>query len=400
MRVLQINTVSGTTSPGRICTDLARLLISEGHECMVAYGRKKVAKQFQDFSVKIGSDFDVMMHGLRTRIFDDTGFGSKKATTDFVDWLEDYDPDIIHLHNLHGYYLNIEVLFEYLNKANKPVIWTLHDCWSFTGHCAHFDFIECDKWKTSCFQCPEKRSYPASFLFDNSTKNYQRKKQLFTSLKDLTVITPSKWLGDLVKQSFLLKYPVEVIHNGIDLDRFKPRESNFRARYGVEEKIVLLGVASIWTQRKGLDTFFQLANNINDHFVIVLVGLNQDQIKKLPSNIIGIERTESIEELAEIYTAADVLVNPTVEDNFPTVNLEALACGTPVLTYQTGGSPESLDEFTGIIVEKNNYNQLLSVINEEEYIQLSSTDCIAKGEQYSKRTMLAEYMQVYGRRVC
>lgn len=344
MKVLMINSVCGIRSTGRICTDLAEVLEQQGHECKIAYGRETVPEKYQKYAVRIGSDLGVKIHALQSRIFDNTGFGSKKDTERFIEWVKEYNPDVIHLHNLHGYYINIEVLFNYLADANKPVIWTLHDCWSFTGHCAYFSYVGCDKWRTGCNNCIQKKSYPASKFFDRSCKNWLEKKELFTKVKKMTLVTPSKWLAGLVKESYMGKYPVEVIPNGIDLNVFKPTPSDFREKNGLVGKKIILGVASVWDKRKGFDDFIELSKIIDDNTKIVLVGLSKTQLKNLPQNILGIERTNSTKELAEIYTAADVLFNPTYEDNYPTVNLEAQACGTPVVTYRTGGSVESVPE--------------------------------------------------------
>lgn len=344
MKILQINSVCGIRSTGRICTDLADVLEQNGHECKIAYGREIVPEKYQKYAIRIGSDFDVKRHAIQSRFFDNTGFGSKHATVKFIEWVKEYDPDVIHLHNIHGYYINIEILFNYLANANKPVIWTLHDCWTFTGHCAYYSYVKCDKWKTGCFNCPQKRSYPLSILFDQSKQNWLKKKALFTSIKNMILVTPSKWLANEVKQSFLRKYPVNVIPNGIDLNVFKPTSSDFREKNGLVGKKIILGVASIWDKRKGLNDFFELSKILDDNYKIVLVGLSKNQMNDLPKNILAISRTNNVKELAEIYSSADVLFNPTYEDNYPTVNLEAQACGTPVITYRTGGSVESVPE--------------------------------------------------------
>ena len=344
MKILQINSVCGVGSTGRIATDLYKVSEEQGHQCKIAYGRG-TAPQGID-SIKIGSNLDNYMHVLKTRIFDKHGFGSVNATKKFIEEVKEYDPDVIHLHNIHGYYINIEILFNYLKEANKPVIWTLHDCWAFTGHCAYFDYVGCSKWKNGCNKCPQKEGYPTSKVFDNSKLNYEKKRELFTSVKNMTIVTPSKWLANLVKESFLGKYPVEVINNGIDLDIFKPTKSYFREQYGLEDKFIVLGVASVWEERKGLKYFVELSKELSDDYKIVVVGVTEKQKKELPNNILAITRTNNVKELAEIYTVADVFVNPTLEDNFPTTNLEALACGTPVISFNTGGSVESIDNKT------------------------------------------------------
>lgn len=356
MKVLQINSVCGIGSTGRIATDIHNILIEQGHESYIAYGRD--LQKNCDSSIKIGTKLDNYTHVVKSRILDMHGFGSIKATKQFIKEIDKINPDIIHLHNMHGYYINIEILFDYLKKVDKPLVWTLHDCWSFTGHCSHFDYIGCDKWQNECHDCPQKKSYPSSIIIDNSRNNYKIKKELFTGLNNLTIITPSKWLADLVKKSFLKVYPIKVINTGIDLDVFKPKESSFREVYNIKDKFIILGVATAWSRNKGLDCFIKLSQIIIESEVIVMVGLTEKQLKKLPRNIIGIARTNSVKELAEIYSTVDVFINPTLSDTFPTTNLEALACGTPVITFDTGGSPESIDESCGFIVEKGNLEEL------------------------------------------
>lgn len=386
MKVLQINSVCGIRSTGRICTDLAEVLEQNGHECKIAYGRETVPEKYQKYAVRIGSDFDVKLHALQSRIFDNAGFGSRRATEKFIEWVKEYDPDVIHLHNIHGYYINIEILFNYLAKVDKPIIWTLHDCWAYTGHCAYYSYVKCDKWKAGCYNCPQKKRYPSSLLLDASKKNWQKKKALFTSVKNMTLVTPSKWLANEVKQSFLSKYPVKVIPNGIDLNVFKPTPSNFREKNGLVGKKIILGVASIWDKRKGLDDFIKLSKILDDNYKIVLVGLSENQVNNLPKNILVISRTNNVLELAEIYTAADVFFNPTYEDNYPTVNLEAQACGTPVITYRTGGSVESVPEKN--IVEQGDFIKLT--------YRLEKTLEIAKNTAFNKNLLMKKYFGVYG----
>ncbi len=341
MKVLMINSVCGVGSTGRICTDIADMLLSQGHECKIAYGRGEVPEKYRDISVRIGSTFKVYCNVLKSRLFDNEGFNAVGATKKLVRWIKEYDPDVIHLHNIHGYYLNVKILFDYLKTSGKKIIWTLHDCWAFTGHCTHFQVPHCDKWRTECEKCIRVKDYPKA-LISHAKRNYKRKKQTFCGVPNLTIVTPSKWLAGVVEQSFLSEYQTVVINNGIDLSVFKPTESDFRERFGLTDKKIILGVASVWEKRKGFNDFLELAKLIDDSYRIVLVGVNDKQLKMLPSSVIGIKRTNNVKELAEIYTAADVLFNPTYEDNYPTVNLEAQACGTPVITYPTGGSVESV----------------------------------------------------------
>lgn len=392
MKVLMINSVCGIRSTGRICTDLAQTFEAQGHICKIAYGRETVPEKYRKYAVRIGSDTDVKLHGIYSRMFDRHGFGSRGATKKFIKWVKEFDPDVIHLHNLHGYYINIEVLFDYLKEAEKPVVWTLHDCWAFTGHCTNL--IGCDKWKTGCVKCTKFRNYPRSF-WDGSKRNFAKKKQLISAVENMTVITPSNWLAELTKQSFLGKFPVEVINNGIDVNIFKPTIGDFRNKYGLENKKIVLGVASAWSDSKGLCDFIKLADILDDNYKIVLVGLTEAQIKDIPDSIIGIAKTNSTTELAEIYTAADVFLNLTYNDNYPTVNLEAQACGTPVITYRTGGSPEALDESWGLIFAPGDISSvskaLMSMKNKAYYTE----KCIEHSRAFDKKRMCDNYIDLY-----
>jgi glycosyltransferase involved in cell wall biosynthesis len=274
-------------------------------------------------------------------------------------------------------------------------VWTLHDCWAFTGHCSYFDYVNCDKWGTGCFNCQQKHGYPKSILFDNSKRNYLKKKAAFIGVKDMTIVTPSQWLADLVKQSFLKEYEVKVINNGIDTSVFKPKDSDFKERNNLQDKKIILGVASVWSARKGLKDFIKLASEIKENYSIVLVGLD-DKNKDLPNNIVAIGKTNNVQELAEIYSAADVFVNTTYEDNFPTVNLEALACGTPVITYKTGGSVEAVTESCGLIVEQGNITTLKeSIENICENNLFNSEACVERSKNYNKTDRFKEYLQLY-----
>ena len=269
MKILMINSVCGIKSTGRICTDLAVELEKQGHEVKIAYGRENVPEQFQKYAIRIGSEWDVRFHGIKARLFDAMGLGSKEATQKFIDWVEEFNPDIIHLHNIHGYYINIEILFNYLKKCKKKIIWTLHDCWTFTGHCAYFDYYGCNKWESGCKGiCACKKDYPATLLLSRAEENYQIKKSLFTGINNLTIVTPSQWLASLVKKSFLSEYNVKVIHNGVNTDVFQPTPSEIKSIYSIGNKKIILGVASIWDRRKGLETFIELSKQIEDDYKI------------------------------------------------------------------------------------------------------------------------------------
>lgn len=383
MKVLMINSVCGVGSTGRICTDIADMLLSQGHECKIAYGRGEIPEEYRDISVRIGSTFKVYCNVLKSRLFDNEGFNAVGATKKLVRWIKEYDPDVIHLHNIHGYYLNVKILFDYLKTSGKKIIWTLHDCWAFTGHCTHFQVPYCDKWRTECEKCIRVKDYPKA-LISHAKRNYKRKKQTFCGVPNLTIVTPSKWLSGLVEQSFLSEYQTVVINNGIDLSVFKPTESDFRERFGLTDKKIILGVASVWEKRKGFNDFLELAKLIDDSYRIVLVGVNDKQLKMLPSSVIGIKRTNNVKELAEIYTAADVLFNPTYEDNYPTVNLEAQACGTPVITYPTGGSVESVPSENVV----NSVNEFYELLRSPKELVIAKTS-------FSKQEKYSDYVRLY-----
>lgn len=387
MKVLMINVVCGIRSTGRICTDLAAALEAQGHEVRIAYGRMNVPEQFQRYAHRIGSEADVAAHAVRTRLTDGCGFGSRHATERFVEWIRQYDPDVIHLHNIHGYYLNIDVLFSYLRSCGKRIIWTLHDCWAFTGHAAFCEAADCEKWRTGCSRCPKKSDYPKS-ITDRSERNWARKKQLFTGIANLELVTPSFWLAGLIRQSFLSEYPVSVIHNGIDTAVFRQTASNVKQRLGIADKKMVLGVAALWEPRKGLDDFLALAGILDEDYRVVLVGLSRKQLETLPPTVIGIERTDSVKELAELYSAADVFVNPTYEDNYPTTNLEAIACGTPVLSYDTGGSGESAALY-GDVVKKGELHLLAERIQGSLSFTRDASSLDASEE-------IAAYVRLYG----
>lgn len=359
-KLLIINVTANSGSTGRIAEEIGQTAISNGYDTYFAYGR--LARESKCKLIKIGKKLNVRLHGIESRLFDNHGFSSRIATKRFIKEIEKIKPDIINIHNLHGYYINVKILFEYLNKTNIPIVWTFHDCWPFTGHCSYFDRYNCTKWKTECHSCPNKHGYPSSLLLSRAKRNFNKKRKLFSNYKKTTIVTPSNWLSDITKQSFFKGKNIVTINNGTDLTTFKIVNGNKRHSLNLQNKKIVLGVASIWDKRKGFDDFIRLNELLSDDYKIILVGLNKKQIESLPENIIGIERTESVHELAELYSMADVFVNPTYSDNFPTTNIEALACGTPVITYKTGGSPEAIDEMTGIVVEQGNINKLKEAI--------------------------------------
>lgn len=363
--IFQINTFCNTRSTGKIAESLGITAIKHGWKSYIAYGRDACPSQSQ--MVKFGSEWEVKWHGIETRLFDRHGLASKHATRKLIECVENVQPDIIHLHNLHGYYLNYPILFDFLKKTGKPVVWTLHDCWSFTGHCPYFEFVRCEKWKTGCYSCPNKKGYPGSFFLDRSKSNYNDKRSYFTKVENMTLVPVSDWLAEYLKVSFLKKYPIRRIHNGINLTTFKFNDKRQETclKYGIsEKKYIVLGVANVWDERKGLLDFFKLREILPNNYAIILVGLSKNQISNLPSGIVGVQRTDSINDLANLYSAANVFFNPTWEDNFPTVNIEAMACETPVVSYRTGGCVEQITDETGFLIDQGCVSDAAKMITE------------------------------------
>lgn len=408
MKVLLINTVCGSGSVGKITADIYHTLKETGEDGIILYGRGEAPAQVH--AVKVGKKSDFYRHVLLGVVTGRGGFGSKKITEKIIEKIREEQPDVIHLHNIHGFYIQVEMLFSYLKKADIPVVWTLHDCWSFTGHCAYFDYAECDQWREGCGGCSQHRQvYPYS-LPDYSKKAYERKKKAFQGVKHLTIVTPSYWLANLVGQSMLSEYPVKVIPNGIELGNFNENADGaaFRRKYGIQNKFMILGVANVWEKRKGLEYFAELAevlekarenSPINDkNTVIVLIGIgkaDKKNRKKLPKSVLALERTNGAAELAAAYQAADVYVNATLEDNFPTTNIEALACGTPVITFRTGGSPEALDESCGLITKEKSAKGIYDALLCLKQHPLNRQDCLKRGREYDKNKRFKEYIALY-----
>ncbi len=390
MKIVQINAVCGLGSTGKICASISNLLNKNNVENYIFYSSGR--SNFQN-SVKYTSDVYVKLQALKSKVLGNYGFNSEYITKRLIEKLTKINPDIVHLHNIHAHNCNLTMLFTYLKKKNIKLFWTFHDCWAFTAYCPHFTMAKCNNWKKECHNCTQRKSY--SWFFDRSKYLFNKKKSLFQEL-NLTIITPSQWLADLVKQSFLKEYSVKVINNGIDLSVFKPAESEFRKKNGLKNKKIVLGAASIWGIGKGLDVFIELAKRLPDDYQIVLVGTNDKVDKKLPSNIISIHRTHNQKELAEIYSAADVFANPTREENYPTVNMESIACGTPVVTFRTGGSPEILDTTCGSVVDCDDIDAMESEIRriceEKPY---SFEACLARSKKFDMNDRFEEYVKLY-----
>ena len=396
--ILQIDSCLGILSTGKITENIARVAMSKGWECHIAHGARAVGKTIQH-AHQVSSIIGEYVHYFESLVFDRHGLGSRLETMRLIKTVENINPDIVHLHCVHGYYINYRILFEYLYRKQIPIVWTFHDCWAFTGHCAYFDSVDCKKWIKGCCECPLIHDYPTAII-DRSQNNYLLKKKLFGEYPNMTIVSVSDWLNELTKKSFLGEKEIITIHNGVDTNIFYPMGDIYKERNNIEKKIIL-GVAAPWSQRKGLNDFMQLSGSISSDAIIVLIGLTKDQIATLPDNIIGIKRTSNASELAEIYSAATVFVNPTYSDNFPTTNIEALACGTPVITYNTGGSPEAIDDNTGIVINAGDLNSLNQAI--ESYLKMTTDElqtvrknCRRRAEKnFDKDKCFEKYIELY-----
>ena len=385
-------------STGNIMLNIAKTTRERGYEAWTISKKTRMSlwqKREDKFHHYLGTRTEHTLHRYFSWITDLQDYGSVLATYELIRKIKKIDPDIIHLHDIVGWYVNIGMLFKYLKKTGKPIVWTFHDCWAFTGRCVHFDYVGCTNWKNGCGNCPQKEFMPRSWFFDLSAFNWKRRKRLFAAIDDMIIVTPSEWLKGLTDESFLSAYRSIVINNGINLEIFKHTEGEIYSGLKKLDKKIVLGVASTWTKKKGLNDFLKLAEELPSNHQVVLIGISQEEVSN--DKIIAYKRTTNQKELAEIYTAADVFVNPTIEENFPTVNLESLACGTPIVTYRTGGSPESVDENTGIVVEKGNYEELKKGIftvleNGKEYY---SCACIEKSKNYDMNARFNDYVDLY-----
>ncbi len=396
MTVFQISSELNIGSVGRIAEQIGEAVLAEGWESIIAYGREGTTSTSSSY--KIGDKIDFYLHAFGTRLTDRHGFFSRRATKKLIKEIERINPDVIHMQHLHGYYINIELLFNFLTRFGKPIVWTFHDCWSFTGHCAYYDLVGCFKWQTECDDCPQLGEYPKALFKDNSRKNFLDKRRLFNSVDNLTIVPVSKWLEGEVRKSFLGSHRIKTIQNGIDVDKFRASGNNIKTQFNIENKFVILGVANPWDTRKGLRFFIEMASSLTDRFQIVLMGLSKRQIAELPPNIIALQKTNNIDELVDFYSSADVFVNPTLEDTFPTTNLEALACGTPVVTFDSGGSSEAVDAGTGIVVIQKDSTSLIEAISEIEDKGKAyySNNCRERAlNNFKKEDRFQDYVELY-----
>lgn len=415
-KLLQINPVLRTsTSTGRIMKEIGELAIANGWESYVAYSKGRDGLPGStSIPVPVGNKASVAWHGLQTRILDRHGLGSVLATKRFIEDIRRIGPDIIHIHNIHGYFLNYRILFDFLSHSGIQVIWTVHDCWLYTGHCYHYMYAGCDRWKTGCGHCPQRGKFPRSLFADRSARNFRDKRDAFCSMPEdrLTIVPVSDWMRSEMSESFLKDYRFQVIHNGIDTDVFSPQpalESEVRRCYGLGDSHVILGIASIWSEEKGLNDFVEMAARLDSDEVIVLVGMDRKQLDDVLSRcgriilgdrMVAVKRTADVHQLAGLYSTADVLVNPTWQDNYPTVNLEAISCGTPVVTYRTGGSIEAVAGDTGFVVEQGDIEGLVDAVRRVETLGKANfmDACRSRAvKEFRKEDRYAEYIELYER---
>lgn len=395
--IIQINTTQNVGSHGCIAEQLGLKVIAQGGVSYFAYGR--TMHESTSKSIKIGDTFSIRWHVLMTRLFDTHGLWSKRATRQFVRKLEEIKPDLVHLHNIHGYYLNYPILFEYLSKTNIPIVWTFHDCWPMMGHCSNPDNEGCIRWKSGCHHCPLKsKDYPQSFLFDNSRRNYELKKHYFTSVDNLHIVTVSNWLKSVVNESFLNGKDTRVIYNGIDTELFRPTESHLKNCLGLEGKYIILGVSNIWWSIKGFDDFIKLAGKLNDDYRIVLIGVGDKELKQLPSNIIGIPRTSNQAELVEYYSMADVVMSLSYQETFGLTIVEGMACGTPAIVYDRTATPELVTPDTGIVAHAGDIDSVVNAILkiQQKGKTFYSSACRQRAvEHFNKDDRFQDYINLY-----
>ena len=402
MKILQINTTfKGGGSTGRIVADLFELMTKEGEDAYAVYGYETV-KVESDKLYQVQNRFERKISILQTRIFGKHGFYNIRSTRKLVDWIDEVNPDIVHLHNLHNHYINIQILFDYIKKKNIAVVWTLHDCWAFTGWCAYFDYYGCNKWIEGCNHCPAKHDYPKTWFFDRSEELYKKKANIFVGVRNMYIVTPSKWLAELAKKSMLGDYSIQTINNGVDVYVFEPKDYRtiIRQKYSIgEDKKMILSVASRFTRRKGIEFIKKIPEKLDEDCILVVVGVDEKNKEELSGKAICISRTENVNQLAELYSAADVFINPTLEDNFPTTNLEALACGTPIITYNTGGSPEAVDSDSGVVIEKGDEEAFIDAINKslkKSQAPEIIVKCRNRATQYfEKKACYMKYINLY-----
>ena len=387
-------------STGTIMRDLGTYSTQHGFEVHYAYPENPFNKPSAGEDIIMEDYTEYRISRKLAYLSGLNGCFAIKPTLRLITKIKKINPDIIHLHNLHNSYINLFLLFRYLKTSGKKIIWTLHDCWPITGKCPHFQYIDCQKWKTGCYDCPSYKKYPQTRV-DKTRFLWNCKSRWFTSVPEMTIVTPSKWLADLTKESYLKAYPIKVINNGIELSIFKRKDGNLKKKLGISEtKFTVLGVSLDWEFSKGLDIVLKLAQELNpDQYQVVIVGITDEIDYEIPKEAVMLEKTNNVEELVELYSVADVFINPTREDNYPTVNMEALACGTPIVSFDTGGCREQFDSTCGRCIKVDDYeNFKAAIIDVCENHPISKEQCIRYAMRFSKTNMLKKYMRLYDER--
>lgn len=396
--LLQINPAKNVLSTGKIVEQIGMLAEENGWKCYIA-SASRYTRSGKIEHIKIGGIVSEYFHAFfYSTLLDMNGLGSYFATKRLIKKIKRIKPDVIHLHNLHGHYVNYKLIFNFLKESNIPVVWTLHDCWSFTGGCSYFEFTGCEGWKHNCKKCTYKGGYPMSTIVNRASRNYALKKELFTSIDDLTIVAVSKWLGHLASQSFLRKFPIKTIYNGIDTEVFVPSKSTLRDRLGLNGKFVMIAVASVWIPEKGLNDYIKLSNMLKNDEQLILVGITTEIKKELPSNILAIAKISNQKELAEYYSMSDVLLNLSYQETFGLTTIEAMACGTPAIVYNKTASPELITPETGFLVEAGDMNCIrcsIDILKTEGKRKYTSACKKRANEYFSKKVCYQKYIDLY-----
>ena len=394
MKVLLINLTMGIGSTGKIVAEIKKETERAGGKAYVAYGFYR-SHECDCYQIRKGGKLAVVYELYRIRFTGYHGYTSKRATQKLIGYIKEIEPDIINLHNIHSGYLNLPVLFQFLREFTKPIVWTIHDCWPFTGHCSYYSMIKCAKWKKGCYDCKNRYAYPQRYLFDRSAYQWKDKREMFTNIECMELVTPSKWLADEIGESFLKSYPVRVISNGINLNVFQYRDSKIKKRLNIENKKVILGVAMSWGKRKGLDDFFQLSTLLDDSYVIILIGLKK-AYKEYPK-IIPVGRTENQQQLAEFYSSAECFVNPSREETLGMTTIEAMACGIPVITYNRTAVSEPVGNDCGIILEEDRPEKIVEAIHLIENSNIDYRRVCRKHaeEHFNSEDCFRQYIELY-----
>ena len=393
MKVLQINAVYGFKSTGVIVKDIGDTLVKNGDEAYFAY---QTTNEDVENGYLVGGKFSWKFHALYARMFGKQAYASKRATKKFLKWIDEIQPDVVHFHNLHSNYIHLNMLCDYLAKKNIPVVITMHDCWYFTGKCTHYIAVKCDKWQTSCGKCPLNKSEQPSLFFDCTSKVLQDKTEHLLKLNNLTLVGCSEWIAAEARKSKLSSTNIQVIYNGVDTSIFTPHDSEIRKELGIESNFVVLGMADKWYAEQNREIVEKIIAHQDENTKIVIVGCKEEQTKYSErfNNVIPLGYITDRNRLSDIYASADVFVNLTRADTLPTVNMESICCGTPVITFDCCGSPELVDKACGFVVEEGNINQLLACIEKIKSEPLCF-DVQKQQKRFDKNECYKKYLDIY-----